>query len=139
MCKKLTLLLLPVITLLCINGCSAFYQSLEFRELTAPDVRFVHYSDGPTLKISGTCARAGYVVEKVLQIREGRTLLVKVLISPFSRDGAGTAFETEIVLDELDFVYFGEQRELIWRRHPPPASAEPLPGKRPVPVFEPEE
>ncbi len=125
--------------LLLTGGCSSFYQSLEFRELAAPEVRFVHYSDGPTLKISGTCTRAGYVVEKVLQIREGRTLLVKVMISPFSRDGAGTAFETEIVLDELDFVYFGERRELIWRRYPDRAPAETLPGKRPVPVFVPEE
>ncbi len=137
--KPSTFLLLPVIMLLCGSGCAAFYQSLEFRELATPEVRFIHYSDGPTLKISGTCVRAGYVVEKVQQIKEGRTLLVKVMISPFSRDGAGTSFATEIVLDELDFVYFGEQRELIWRRHPDRVSPEILPGKRPVPVFEPEE
>ncbi len=137
--KTLTLFFLSAVTALLQGGCSCFHRSLEMRELAAFEAGFVRHDDGYTLRISGSCSRSGYVIERIQQIRNERSLQVKVFISPFSRDGFGSAFSTEVVLDDLDYVFFGEQNVLIWRRTSDRAPTEDISSKKPIRVFRPEE
>ena len=125
---------LAVLLLTVAAGCALFTENVRFDDLIRPQVGFVRYAEGTALRISGKVARTGYVVEKVRQIKEGRTLLVEVEISPFSRDDVSDSFETDVFLDEFDFVQFGPDRRLIWRRR---AGDAELPS-RPRPVFVPE-
>ena len=112
-------------------GCETFSRPIEFREVSLPEVSIVHYSDGPTLRIAGKLILSTHVVEKIRQTKQGRVMQIDVLSSPFLRDGHSGTFSTEVILDDLDFVVFGPEKTLIWRRYP---NTEP-PRERPKTEF----
>lgn len=106
-------------------GCETLFLPLEYDDAVSPELKIIHRADGPVLRISGSCGRLGYVVEKIQHIKSGREIEVRVYISPFDRASAPAAFVTEVKLDGVDAVYFGEKRELLWRLRPPPPPAAP--------------
>ncbi len=122
--------------LLLAAGCSLFHNTLEYGEMKRPTVTLKNFHDGPALRISGQLSRSGYVVEKVRHIKDGRILIVEVRSSPFARDNYSDTFETSVALtDDIDFIVFGNNQELLWRRYP---GTEPI-RKRPKGDFKPEE
>ncbi len=104
-------------------GCESMARPIEYKEINLPEVSIVQYGDGPTLRIAGKLIRTTHAVEKIRQTKQGRTMLVEVLSGPFPRDGHSNVFSTEVILDDLDFVVFGPEKTLIWRRYP---NTEPL-------------
>lgn len=128
------LLLLATLILATAGGCAAFYQTLEYDEIMEPHVSVTANSAGPLLKIAGNCGHSAHVVETIRQIKEGRVIVVEVQTSPFNRDNHSARFETEVYLDDCDFVVFGEKRQLLWRRNPGTTPNQPS-----KPIFVPEE
>ena len=117
------------------GGCAYFCDVAEFDALEKPVVKFRQFQEGPALHVAGQIRRADGVVESVRQIREGRDLHIEVLISPFERDDTGSEFATDVFLDGIDRITFGEKKTLLWRRYPDDKN---LPSK-PKPVFKLEE
>ena len=118
------------------GGCTLFCDVAEFRELESPVVQYRQFQEGPALHVAGQVRRsAGSVVENIRQYKDGRTIHVEILVSPFERDGTGSGFQTDIFLDEIDFITFGKDRTLLWRRNP---GTHALPSKA-KPVFKREE
>ena len=74
-------------------------------------------------------------VESIRQLKDGRTIHVEVLVSPFERDDTSRQFQTDIFLDDIDYITFGKERTLLWRRNP---EKNTLPSKN-KPVFKREE
>ncbi len=107
-----------LLAILFTTGCESFSRIAEFKEISLPAVNIVQYSDGPTLRISGQLVQSTRIVEKIRQIKDGRIIEIEVLTSPFSRDGHSGRFKTEVILDNIDFVVFGPEKTLIWRRYP---------------------
>ena len=134
--RKQILTFTALLTGLLTGGCSLFCNVAEFRELEAPVVQFRQFQEGPALHVAGHVRRsAGSAVESIRQLKDGRTIHVEVLVSPFERDGAGNGFQTDIFLDEVDYITFGNDRTLLWRRNP---GEKTLPSKA-KPVFKREE
>ena len=118
------------------GGCAYFCDVAEFGELEKPEVRFAQFQEGVALHVEGQFSRTGgRVVESVRQIRNGREIHIEVRISPFERDDTGTGFATDVFLDGVDRVTFGNRKTLLWRRHPDSGE---LPSKA-KPVFKREE
>ena len=118
------------------GGCTLFCDVAEFRELESPVVQYRQFQEGPALHVAGQVRRStGSVVENIRQHKDGRTIHVEVQVSPFERDGTGSGFQTDIFLDEVDFITFGKNRTLLWRRNP---GKDALPSKA-KPVFKREE
>ncbi len=128
---KSYLLLLPLL----LTGCHLFFTVLEYDQVGKPSVTLHADEAGPYLKISGeNFYHSAMIVEKVSQIKEGRIIALEVYMSPFNRDGHRNDFDTKVYLDDCDFVVFGSQRTLLWRRHPGTT-----PYKPEKPVFVPDE
>ena len=118
------------------GGCTLFCNVAEFRELESPVVQYRQFQEGTALHVAGQVRRStGSVVENIRQSKDGRTIHVEVLVSPFERDGTGNGFQTDIFLDEVDYITFGKDRTLLWRRNP---EKDALPSKA-KPVFKREE
>ncbi len=118
------------------GGCALFCDVAEFRDLVHPVVQYRQFQEGPALHVAGQIRRAsGNTVESVRQLKDGRTIHVEVLVSPFERDNTGSGFQTDVFLDEVDFITFGNDRTLLWRRNP---GKDALPSKA-KPVFKREE
>lgn len=118
------------------GGCALFCDVAEFRELNRPVVEYRQFQEGPALHVAGQVRRtAGNAVESVRQLKDGRSLHVEVLVSPFERDGTGNGFQTDIFLENIDYITFGNDRTLLWRRNP---GEKTLPSKA-KPIFKREE
>lgn len=120
-------LVLPALAalLLLLTGCEAVFQTMEYGEIISPRLEAVQYQDGVGLRLSGRCARSGYVVEKIKQVKSGGELQLLVFVSPLERDARPKTFQADLLLDGIDVVTFGAHREVLWRRRPPPVPEKP--------------
>ena len=129
-------LFLAAAVLLACGGCALFCDVAEFEELDKPQVCFKSFQEGPALHVEGRIRRPdGQVVESVRQVKDGGDIHIEVLVSPFERDDTGTGFATDVFLEGVDRITFGNKKTLLWRRHP---EGENLPSKD-KPVYKREE
>lgn len=135
---KKSLLLCAMLLAGCFSGgCALFCDVAEFRDLKQPVVQYRAFQEGVALHVAGAVARSeGSAVESIRQLKDGRTIHIEVSVSPFERDNTGTGFQTDVFLDDIDFVTFGNERTLLWRRNPEKKATLPSKNK---PVFQKEE
>ena len=134
--KKHFLISAVLLTGLFTGGCAMFCEVAEFRELVQPVVQYRSFQEGTALHVAGLVRSPnGSAVESIRQLKDGRTIHVEVLVSPFERDDTSRQFQTDIFLDDIDYITFGKERTLLWRRNP---EKNTLPSKN-KPVFKREE
>ncbi len=108
-----------VTALLALLLCGCVYSTLEYDQLSMPQVKLDKNEAGNVLRISGTNNfHSGLDIKCIRQIKEGSVLAVEVVLSPFQSDWQSSSFETEVYIDDFDFVVFGKGRTLLWRRYP---------------------
>ena len=95
---KKSLLLCAMLLAGCFSGgCALFCDVAEFRDLKQPVVQYRAFQEGVALHVAGAVARSeGSAVESIRQLKDGRTIHIEVLVSPFERDNTGTGFQTDV-------------------------------------------
>lgn len=132
-CLTMLILLAGCVT----GGCTLFCEEASYGDLKQPRVEFRQFQEGTALHVAGIVnPSVGNAVEMIRQLKTDKTIHIEVLVSPFERDNTGTAFQTDVFLDGIDYITFGKDRTLLWRRNPEKKSDLPSKAK---PVFEREE
>jgi hypothetical protein len=122
--KKVMKLALAVVLVMLAVGATAVIgflrhtTVLEWKDVFQSQLTEVQSSGQPAIRVSGLCGQSALSVKDITVQRDGPAELVTVRVSLARRGTSGT-FQVDVpVRDDINEIRFGQQKIVIWQRHP---------------------